>query len=220
MPAGSSQEHGPLRSFDATCDRAFDRLRGLPTLQHLFYGASALADHSALWLALGALQVARRRPAAGTSTSGSGVPGRRWAPLARLAAGLAVESALVNGAIKSAVGRRRPPGGPSPLYLRTPRTSSFPSGHASAAACAFVLLSEGDRAWPAYLALAGAVAASRVYVGLHHTSDVLAGLAIGAALGVVLRRLAPLDDPRAPHPPGLPPRAGRPAPESSPPARR
>jgi membrane-associated phospholipid phosphatase len=187
---------GALQSFDATCDRAFDRLRGRPLVQRLFYAASALGDHSALWLALGALQTAHRHP--GACRSGARRKAGGWTPVARLAGGLALESALVNGAIKSAVGRHRPPAGPSPLYLRTPRTSSFPSGHASAAACSFVLLSEGDRAWPLYLALAGLVTASRIYVGLHHTSDVLAGLAIGTAVGLALRRSVPLHPPVPP----------------------
>jgi len=36
------------------------------------------------------------------------------------------------------------------------------------------------------------VAASRVYVRMHHASDVIAGAALGVALGVVARRVLPL----------------------------
>ena len=54
-------------------------------------------------------------------------------------------------------------------------TSSFPSGHATAAFCAATLLG-GGAGW---YALAAAVAATRVYVRLHHASDVLAGAAFG-----------------------------------------
>ena len=60
-----------------------------------------------------------------------------------------------------------------------PLTSSFPSGHASAAFCAAGLLSEGSRLEPAYYALAAVVAASRVHVKIHHASDVVAGAAVG-----------------------------------------
>jgi undecaprenyl-diphosphatase len=67
--------------------------------------------------------------------------------------------------------------------LRRPITSSFPSGHATAAFCAATLLGGGG--W--YVA-ASAVAATRVYVRLHHASDVAAGAAFGLALGVAMRR--------------------------------
>jgi undecaprenyl-diphosphatase len=69
--------------------------------------------------------------------------------------------------------------------LRRPITSSFPSGHATAAFCAATLLGGG----PAWYTAATAVAATRVYVRLHHGSDVIAGAAFGLGLGLVLRRV-------------------------------
>jgi undecaprenyl-diphosphatase len=57
---------------------------------------------------------------------------------------------------------------------------------------AAALLSEDDQLWPLYYGLAMLVASSRVYVRDHHTSDVLAGAAIGAVVGRVVRRFAPL----------------------------
>jgi undecaprenyl-diphosphatase len=39
--------------------------------------------------------------------------------------------------------------------------------------------------------LAGLVAASRVYVRMHHASDVVAGIAFGLGLGLVARRVIP-----------------------------
>ena len=68
--------------------------------------------------------------------------------------------------------------------LRRPITSSFPSGHATAAFCAASLLGGG----PGWYALATTVAATRVYVRLHYTSDVVAGACFGLALGAGLRR--------------------------------
>jgi undecaprenyl-diphosphatase len=69
--------------------------------------------------------------------------------------------------------------------LRRPITSAFPSGHATAAFCAATLLGGG----PAWYAAATAVSASRVYVRLHHASDVVGGAVIGLALGAALRPL-------------------------------
>jgi undecaprenyl-diphosphatase len=43
-----------------------------------------------------------------------------------------------------------------------------------------------------YFALATGIAMSRVYVRMHHTSDIVAGAALGVALGLVARRLLPL----------------------------
>ena len=52
----------------------------------------------------------------------------------RLALALGAESALVNGVVKSAFRRERPiHDADQPHQLRQPLTSSFPSGHASAA---------------------------------------------------------------------------------------
>jgi glycosyltransferase involved in cell wall biosynthesis/membrane-associated phospholipid phosphatase len=70
--------------------------------------------------------------------------------------------------------------------------AGFPSDHATAAfAIATALtLRLGVRAAPVLVA-AAAVAISRVLVGVHYPSDVLAGAAIGAAAAVAVCRLAP-----------------------------
>jgi undecaprenyl-diphosphatase len=79
-----------------------------------------------------------------------------------------------------------------PLRLRQPLTSSFPSGHATAAFFGAALLRDGDPLWPLYYAVAVIVAASRVHVKIHHASDVIAGAALGAGLGELTRRLVPV----------------------------
>jgi undecaprenyl-diphosphatase len=73
--------------------------------------------------------------------------------------------------------------------LGRPITSSFPSGHAATAFMCAGVLAHGSKAAPAWYTLAGLVSFSRVYVRMHHASDVIAGAALGAALGVVARRL-------------------------------
>ena len=193
-------EGGRLTSFDDRIDGAFEAvLRGRKPANVAFYSASAVGDHGILWLALAVVQAARIRPG--------------WRRrLLRAAAGLGAESALVNGPVKWMFRRTRPVHeGTRPLHLRTPRTSSFPSGHATAAFFAASLLSEDDPLAPLYYALAAIVAASRVHVRIHHASDVVGGVLIGAALGAAVRRLVPLEDPAAaappapPAPPDLPP---------------
>jgi undecaprenyl-diphosphatase len=90
--------------------------------------------------------------------------------------------------IKSAVGRARPPIADHALHaaVRLPHGSSFPSGHAAtafAAATTLALLRPSLRR-PA-LGVASAVAFSRVYLGVHFLSDVLAGAALGIAVGLL-----------------------------------
>ena len=108
------------------------------------------------------------------------------------AALLGIESLVVNQGIKRLFGRTRPTPSGDPRYdLRTPTTSSFPSGHASAAAFAATVLTgwDGRRSIPLWWTLAATVAVSRAYVRVHHASDVVAGVGTGAALGAVARRV-------------------------------
>ena len=71
-----------------------------------------------------------------------------------------------------------------------PRTSSFPSGHTLAAFTAATVLSRpGDRAGNAFLyTAAGLVGISRIHLRAHHASDVVGGVVIGTALGLVVKR--------------------------------
>lgn len=170
-----------IADFDAAVDRVADRWRGQPAIDRVFYGASALGEHGMIWVLLGALR---------------GVRGRRHSRAAtRVIVGIPVESLIVNGGVKSLFRRRRPVhDGPRPLPLRIPLTSSFPSGHASSAFFAATLLSDGDPVLaPLYYAAAATIAASRVYVKIHHASDVVGGVAVGTLLGRAARRLVPLD---------------------------
>jgi undecaprenyl-diphosphatase len=70
-----------------------------------------------------------------------------------------------------------------PLYVV--HSSSFPAGHAATAFAGAVLLSVvAPRLAPLFLGLAVLIGFSRVYVGVHYPTDVLAGAALGAVVGV------------------------------------
>jgi undecaprenyl-diphosphatase len=174
-------------SFDDAVDRWFeDHLRGRALPDRVMYSATELGDHGLLWLLLGLAQAGRRRKDPEWSRS-----------LLRTAIGLGIESAVVNGPVKWLFRRTRPVHeGPRPHRLRQPRSSSFPSGHATAAFFGAALLRDDDPLWPVYYAMAVVVAASRVHVRIHHASDVIGGVVTGILLGEVTRRVVPVGSAR------------------------
>jgi membrane-associated phospholipid phosphatase len=140
-------------------------------------GATHAGEFSAIWHA--------------ASLARGVVTGRRDQMLA-LAIGLGVESLVVNQGLKRIFRRPRPTTDGDDRYdIRAPMTSSFPSGHASAAAFAATTLIgwDGRRSVPLWGTMAAVVATSRPYVRIHHASDVVAGAAVGVAMGLVARRL-------------------------------
>jgi membrane-associated phospholipid phosphatase len=133
-------------------------------------GLSWAGGRSLVWLALAALVAALLR--------------RPRVLVATLAAAVLAE--LSSDALKAATGRDRPD---VPRLLPLPHSSSFPSGHAATSfACATVLGAAVPR-WrvPLYL-LATLVAWSRAYVGVHYPLDVVAGAALGLAVGWAVLR--------------------------------
>ena len=66
--------------------------------------------------------------------------------------------------------------------IKTPSSSSFPSGHSATAAAGALTLSVVYPSFAPVLLLSGfLVALSRIYLGVHYPFDVLAGLLIGSA---------------------------------------
>jgi len=161
-----------VSTFDERVDAIFEPWRGRPRVDRAAAIVSNLADYGFVWVLLAALKGRRRGP------------NRRRAIVSLGAAG--VSSLLVSRAAKAAVERQRPEDQLS-ARVRTPTSSSFPSGHTLAAFCTAIVLSETQVATVACVGFAGAVAASRVHLRAHHPSDVLGGAAIGSLLGVGLR---------------------------------
>jgi membrane-associated phospholipid phosphatase len=109
---------------------------------------------------------------------------RRWAALAFMLTVVVGQNLIANG-VKLLLHRERPPA----PWLGDASGWSFPSGHSAAAAATYaalaLLLGRGRR-WPVKVwlgtAAAGvtlAVAASRVLLGVHWVTDVVAGVALG-----------------------------------------
>jgi membrane-associated phospholipid phosphatase len=175
---GQSQFGPRVDAFDERIDALLESLRGNPVVDRVFTTASHVGDFSLIWHAIGiARGVAKGRPDQAVV----------------LAAMLGLESLIVNQGVKRLFRRERPTlTGDDRLPVRRPRTSSFPSGHASSAAFAAMVLSgwDGPKIGMIWWKVAAVVGISRAYVRIHHGSDVVAGAVVGALLGLAGRRIA------------------------------
>jgi len=147
--------------LDADLLHAAARLRR-PWLDGAVAAYSRFGNNGELWVAAGcAVALAGRTPRPAVVTAAT-----VWGPL------------CVNYGIKRIVRRTRPTGEELPeALIAHPRSPSFPSAHAAMSAAAAVVL-------PRYaIPFALAMAASRVYLGVHYPSDVAAGLVVGAVCG-------------------------------------
>lgn len=170
---------GPaVDAFDRRVDALLEQVRGNPIADKLFTTASHVGEFSMIWHAI---------------SLGRGVARGRRDHVVVLAVLIGAESLIVNQGVKRLFKRTRPTTeGDDRLKVRKPSTSSFPSGHSSAAAFAATMLTAWDgRRWgPVWYSVAGVVGVSRAYVRIHHASDVVGGFATGKLLGLVGRRLA------------------------------
>ncbi|MEU7347177.1 phosphatase PAP2 family protein [Streptomyces bacillaris] len=157
--------------------------RHWPGADPLLPKLSRSANHGLLWFGT----------ALGIAALGSSARSRRAA--LRGVASLAVASAAINTVGKGAVRRQRPILDQVPVMRRLKRqpvTTSFPSGHAASAAAFATGVALESKGWGAVVApVAAAVAASRVYTGVHYPSDVLAGAALGIGAAFALRGVVP-----------------------------
>lgn len=140
--------------------------------ERLVRAYSRLGQHGACWLALGA---------AGTLLD----PGRR--PRWRRATAAVAAAYAANQAIKLAARRPRPQLADLPALMATPTQLSFPSAHAATSAAAVHAFADLLPRTPVRSA-AIAMTLSRLYLGVHYPSDIVAGVVLGATIGGVARR--------------------------------
>jgi membrane-associated phospholipid phosphatase len=144
-----------------------------PTLDRSLVAVTRAANYSRLWLLI-----------AGALAVFGGGQGRRAAGRGLVA--IVIAAAVANGPAKFLARRRRPFSRSRPTLIRTPRSTSFPSGHTAAAfAFATGACAELPVLAPVLVPLAGAVAYSRVHTGVHYPSDVAAGIVIGIGSGLI-----------------------------------
>jgi membrane-associated phospholipid phosphatase len=138
-----------------------------PEAERAVASFSKLGEHGALWLTIGAV--------------GSMVDEARR-PLWLRALALVFGAHVLNTLVKLIVRRRRPELRGLPPLASTPTKLSFPSAHATTSfAAAGVYKRLGVPAAPLY-GTAAALAASRLYLGLHYPSDSLAGVVLGSTV--------------------------------------
>lgn len=135
---------------------------------------SRLGEHGGVWLAIGVagqLLDAPQRP--------------RWRRATATVAGVYV----LNTATKLLVLRPRPRLASLPQLTSTPTQFSFPSAHAATSFAGALCYSRlGCPALPLY-GLAVSLSMSRLYLGVHYPSDVLAGALLGTAVGGLVRNV-------------------------------
>ena len=159
-------------TFDSIGDKVFEPLRKNAVSQRVFSMASTVGAFRVVWHVIGLL-------CAITSVIS-------FRETLSLSVALGCESLIVNQGLKRIFRRERPTvSGDERFDVRTPSTSSFPSGHASSATCAAIILTSFT-AMPlaiVWILVGVVVALSRVVVRIHHLSDILGGLVAGAVLG-------------------------------------
>jgi undecaprenyl-diphosphatase len=175
-PQAEEPRREQVLAWDAGWSRELTRLRRLKPLRWIALVLAHSGD-SPLWLAVGGGLLLW----GGTAGSGAG---RRILMATILGGGTA-------WLLKWVFRRQRPGASFAGLYARVDR-HAFPSGHATRAGCVTVVLAPLLPPWGAGLLItwAGLVCLARVILGVHYLMDVLVGLAIGGALGLLL--LAPL----------------------------
>ena len=130
-----------------------------------------LGEHGAVWYAIAGV--------------GAALDERRRSEYAHAARTVAIAFGA-NQLIKLAIRRPRPDLPGLPPVVHTMSNRSYPSAHATTSAAGARALAPLVPPAPLY-ALAGVLALSRPYLGVHYPSDTLAGVVLGVAVAELLR---------------------------------
>ncbi|WP_442790904.1 phosphatase PAP2 family protein [Nocardia sp. NBC_01327] len=141
-----------------------------PAVVKVARGMSHFGDHSLGWIGIAAVGALVDKPRR-----------REWAGVAVGAFGAHAASVV----IKRIVRRPRPNDPSVQVNVSTPGKLSFPSSHATSTTAAAVLLGRLT-GLPLPAVLVPPMLLSRVVLGVHYPSDVLAGSALGAASAAVV----------------------------------
>jgi undecaprenyl-diphosphatase len=171
---------GETRQFDEVTRDAIHRLAS-PAMTTVMRGISFLGSTLFLTLATGVVIMLFAL--------------RKWGREAKLMAATMVGASVLNVSLKLAFKRERP----IPFFdLLPPDSYSFPSGHALTSACFFgafaaVIAARMTRrrprvlVWIVCVTMFVLIGLSRIYLGVHHTTDVIAGFAAALIWILVVR---------------------------------
>jgi undecaprenyl-diphosphatase len=175
MPDGSAPEPvAAPASGEVAALVAIQSTLGTPAVIEVARSMSHFGEHAQGWVAisaLGALAMPKRR--------------RDWVLVG--VGAVAAHAAAI--AIKLVVRRKRPHHPAVAVNVGTPSALSFPSAHATSTTAAAMLLSRATRS-RLPLAVVPAMALSRLVLGVHYPTDVLAGAAVGAVVARTAGRFA------------------------------
>lgn len=177
-PVPHTDDH-PVRTFEVRALNVVQRTVGPPPVVRVARGMSHFGEHAAGWLAIGvtgALVDRSRR--------------REWLVAT---AGVAFAHGASIG-VKRVVRRPRPDDPAVQVRVGTPSRLSFPSAHATSTTAAAVLfgalLQRGVGRGVAVALVVPPMALSRLVLGVHYPSDVLAGSLLGAVVAVATRSVS------------------------------
>jgi hypothetical protein len=151
------------------------RLLAVPGSREAAVTLSHVGEHALGWMAIAAVGALADPPRRG-----------RWAMVGVGSFGAHASSVI----IKRVVRRRRPDHPTVTVGVSTPSKLSFPSSHATSTT-AFALLAGAVSGVPVAPALVPLMLASRLVLGVHYPSDVLAGAAVGAGCAALTRATWP-----------------------------
>ena len=163
----------PERSAEVRALSQIQRAIGRRPVVRAARGLSLFGEHAGGWFALGLVGAAVDRD-------------RRRDWLTGAAGVVAAHAASI--AVKRVVRRPRPTDETVEVLVKTPSKLSFPSSHATSTTAAAVVYSglTGRNLVPV---LVPPMLVSRLVLGVHYPSDVLAGATLGAVVGGIVRRV-------------------------------